>query len=287
MRRRAQVIPLRELLERRGTGRSTAGLAAITFDDGYIGLVEHAYDFFRSEQIPTTVFVVTRAAESGSAYWWDRVEDVFPHVTGERWARFEEACGLPDEYRRHQPASFGPLRPLRQWILARHSGRWPASLESALRELEEDAGLRTGQRAASFEELDRLAGLPWVDFGVHTVSHPVLPLLPDEEVAEEIRGAHDALRARFDRVVNVLAAPFGLFDERTLRVAREVGMAATMTLDGGSIEEVWPYGGIPRICMTAGMGEWRLWATVRGVERLWRRARGVGRRYPELPGPRS
>src|SRR5258706_251240 len=122
------LVPLRDLVRRHFAGRSTAGLISITADDAYASLLGETADFLRREAIPLTVFVVAQAAALGGAFWWDRVDDLFPHVSTSRWRAFEDAAGLPPEYRNRHLAPYGPLRPLRQWILSAFTGRWPSEL---------------------------------------------------------------------------------------------------------------------------------------------------------------
>jgi peptidoglycan/xylan/chitin deacetylase (PgdA/CDA1 family) len=251
-RRLGTLVPLGDLVRRHADGRSTAGLLAMTFDDAYQGLAEDPVrDFISRQGIPITVFVVSGAAETGAVYWWDRVEDLFPLVPADRWRAFEDACGLPDEYRRGQPSGYGPLRPLRQWVLAAYRGRWPSRLEPVLAALEREAGHATKHRSLTFDELARLTEIPGIEIGVHTASHPVLPLLSDEEMRDEIAGCYDRLRERFANVVPVLTVPFGLYDERTIRASRAAGMIAALTL----AEATLPAGtshALPRFCMMSG-----------------------------------
>src|SRR5262245_35919403 len=119
-RRVGTLVPLTDLVRRHREGRSTAGLIAITLDDAYAALQQGFQQAIVRDTIPVTLFVVAQAASNGAAYWWDRVDDLFPRVDAGRWMAFEKACGLPDEYRRGQPPEYGPLRPLRQWLLARY-----------------------------------------------------------------------------------------------------------------------------------------------------------------------
>ena len=142
-RRVAEIVPLSELVRRHRQGRNTSGLVALTFDDAYAALSSGFREFISREAIPIAIFVVADAAATGSTYWWDRIDDVFPRIPSDRWRAFEDACGLPDEYRRGQSPHYGPLRPLRQWLLYKHAGRWPDALEPALQDLEHDAGYRT------------------------------------------------------------------------------------------------------------------------------------------------
>ena len=282
-----EIVPLSDLVRRHQEGRNTSGMIAVTFDDAYAALRTDLSDVIAREAIPITVFVVAGAAATGATYWWDRVDDLFPRVAADRWRSFETACGLTDEYRRGQPREYGPLRPLRQWLLATYAGCWPAHLAPALDELEQEVGRRTLHRSMTFEELSEFAALPWVEIGVHTISHPVLPLLPDHLLAHEIAGGYDALRERCAAgVVPILAVPFGLYDERTLRTARAAGMIASLTLGGVAFKDATPRDTIPRFCLDTSYTSARLGMRLLGVRDLVRSwSRSANAPYPELPSP--
>ena len=136
-RRFGEIVPLSELVRRHAEGKNTSGLIALTLDDAYGALRTELRAFLEREAVPIAIFVVTQAAATGATYWWDRIDDVFPRVAPDRWRAFERTCGVPEEYRRGQPRSYGPLRPLRQWLLAAYAGRWPARLEPELQGLEQ------------------------------------------------------------------------------------------------------------------------------------------------------
>lgn len=286
-RRLGELVRLSELVRRHEQGRSTSGLIAVTFDDAYAALLGGFKEFILREGVPIAVFVVTQAAADGAAYWWDRVDDVFPGTSPDRWRAFENACGLPEEYRRGQPRHYGPLRPLRQWVLAAYAGRWPARLERSLQLLECQAGFRTRQRSMSFAELAELAAVPGLEVGVHTATHPVLPLLSDSELQREIEGAYADLRERFATVLPILAVPFGLYDQRTLRAARAAGMTASLSVAGVSLNGKHQEA-LPRYCVMRSDTPARLGLRLLGLRDLMRR--GTRRPLvpdPELPSPTS
>jgi peptidoglycan/xylan/chitin deacetylase (PgdA/CDA1 family) len=283
-RQMGQLVPLRDLVHRHVTGRSTAGLIAVTADDAYASLLGDIADYVAREAIPFTVFAVMDGAAVGAPFWWDRVDDLFPLVSRERWRAFEDGCGLADDFRRGQPARFGPLRPLRQWVLAAHRGRWPAALEQQLQALEADAGVRTTQRSMTFDELTRFAAIPSVDVGVHTISHPVLPLLPDRDLNREIALGYQLLHERFANAVPILAVPFGLFDERTVSAARESGMTASLTLGGTTLNQGLSRDSLPRFCIARNDTPIKLRLRLTGLldGGRWWRGRSAPR-YPALP----
>jgi peptidoglycan/xylan/chitin deacetylase (PgdA/CDA1 family) len=279
-----EIVPLSELLQRRARGRSTAGLVAVTLDDAYAALGTELGEFLVHERVPIAVFVVSGAAAAGSAYWWDRIDDVFPRIPPARWRTFEEACGVPDDYRHGQPRSYGPLRPLRQWLLANYAGRWPEALEHELQSLETESGVRTCHRSMTFDEIEALSAKTDVEVGVHTVSHPVLPLLSDAELRDEILGCHAALQERFAGARPILSIPFGLYDDRTIRAARTAGMTACLTLRGTLVDARGDGYTLPRICLNQGDSAARLGLRLFGVtDRLRRWAGRDAARYPDLP----
>jgi peptidoglycan/xylan/chitin deacetylase (PgdA/CDA1 family) len=277
------VVPLRELMTRQLRGESTKGLMAITFDDAYGSVLRLAEKVILAEQVPVTLFVVTSVARNGAPFWWDRVEQVFAAATPERWRAFEVFCGVPDAYRLGQAPSMGRLRPFRQWILAEHCGRWPAALEEPLAQLERELSCGPTQRPLTFEELDRLVANPLVDVGPHTVTHPVLPLLPDDEVRQEIRWSFDELRSRYPRTLPVLTPPFGLYDERTIRLGVEEGMQGCMTLEPTLLDDMAPGDTMPRIGMTRRHRPLQAALFAIGCWKGVRPDRLGHHRYPELP----
>jgi peptidoglycan/xylan/chitin deacetylase (PgdA/CDA1 family) len=179
----------------------------------------------------------------------------------------------------------GPVRPLRQWVLATYAGRWPAALEEPLATLEDDLGLRTHQRAMTEPELAGFLRRTGAHLGVHTVSHAALPFLPDHEVVAEVRQSYDALRARFPATLPYLALPFGLFDARTLRLAAEAGMRVSLTLPGCPLDRPFDADiGMPRLCVVRQHTPGRLTLKASGVAWLLDRVRGeTAPAYPVLP----
>jgi peptidoglycan/xylan/chitin deacetylase (PgdA/CDA1 family) len=256
----AEVVPLRELLDRRRAGRSTRGLVALTFDDGYASLMPVVAGLFARRHTPITVFVTTAASDAGARFWWDRVEDLFPRVEASRWRAFENVVGVPAAYRSGQAVEYGPLRPLRQWIMATYAGRWPAHLEEPLAALEAETAFVTPHRAMTWDEIARVAKPGQVDIGVHTISHPVLPVLSDAEARREIGESGRAIRERVgDATLPVLAIPFGLYDARTVALASDAGMVASLTLANRSLVGTRVDDSeIPRLSMGRGLKRWKL-----------------------------
>jgi peptidoglycan/xylan/chitin deacetylase (PgdA/CDA1 family) len=68
---RYEVVSLREFVQRQAAGRSLRAVAAITFDDGYAGVFEHALPVLAAHGLPATVFLVAGAVGRPAAFAWD------------------------------------------------------------------------------------------------------------------------------------------------------------------------------------------------------------------------
>jgi peptidoglycan/xylan/chitin deacetylase (PgdA/CDA1 family) len=256
----AEIVPLRDLVDRHRAGRPTRGLVALTFDDAYAALPPLIGPYIARIGIPVTVFVTTGATDRGMRFWWDRVEDVEPRLSSEQWRAFEDRLGVPATFRNGQPAEYGRMRALRQWILATHRGRWPDALEEPLAEIERQHGFTTRQRAMTWDEIGRFAAGGLVDVGVHTISHPVLPLLDATERCAEVGVAYRQLAEHVPGAAPILAIPFGLYDAATVRIAREAGMRVSLTLDNRTLRGVDADAPLPRLSMRSGLRRWKLLA---------------------------
>lgn len=69
--------------------------------------------------------------------------------------------------------------------------------------------------------------------GSHTISHPRLPALSDEDARREIGESRARLEAVLGAAITTLAYPFGEFDERTVGLTREAGYTSAMTTEIG------------------------------------------------------
>lgn len=277
----ADIVPLTALLRAHRESRSTTGMVALTFDDAYHSVAALGATRLAQESVPITVFVVAQAAAQGSPFWWDRLEDLALHVGPERWSAFERVIGIPSPCRDAPSAYPSRLSRFRQWMLSSQRGRWFQELEWALAELESEVGTKTVQRGMSWSELRRFASSPLVDVGVHTLTHPVLPLLGEEEVVDEVAGGFDQLRNHVAKALPVLAIPFGIHDQRTLMLARQAGMQASLVLGQRTLRKCDPLAlGLPRLSLGNQERTWKLRLRLLGA---WERLGDMVGRPPNSP----
>jgi peptidoglycan/xylan/chitin deacetylase (PgdA/CDA1 family) len=115
---------------------------------------------------------------------------------------------------------------------------------------------------------DELATMDWdalralaargVEVSSHTVSHPHLTRLGDEELGRELSESRERLEAELDRPCRFLAYPYGENDERVEAAARDAGYEAAFGLPGdmGQVDRyalprvgIWRADGLPRVAL--------------------------------------
>lgn len=119
-------------------------------------------------------------------------------------------------------------------------------------------------RSMDWRGLERLIEAGW-SVGSHTMSHARLPTLGDEELAQELLDSRRLLEARLGSC-DLLAYPFGEWDERVARAAAAAGYAAAFTLPFGAQGKATPLS-IPRVTIDDRDVSWRFRAKLSGVGR--------------------
>jgi peptidoglycan/xylan/chitin deacetylase (PgdA/CDA1 family) len=230
LRRRCDVVPLQEFKRpRRGV--------AITFDDGYADNVGDALTILTAARLPATFFVTVGRLGDRREVWWDRLERLLlgcqtgsgtidVEVAGRRmWIDVRSTIARE---RAHQ-ALFWRLRPMR-----------PAAIQSTLDDIEAQLGVRTSDREAyrwmTVQELQSLASQAGFAIGAHTITHPFLAELDEDEQWQEIEGSRHSLEQVLGRTVNLFSYPFGgreAFDTVTTELVRRAGYTMACTVAGG------------------------------------------------------
>ncbi|HEX5030739.1 MAG TPA: polysaccharide deacetylase family protein, partial [Candidatus Eisenbacteria bacterium] len=182
--RHFHVMSLDDLVKRVRAGESLPSRAvAITFDDGYEDNYTDAYPILRKLGLPATVFLATESIGTGESLWFDRVLDAF------RTARAHsiklpggESAELSDPMTRERVAH----RAL--YALMRLSN---AERETAIDALLRDLGPEGSPDLPAMMTWDqvRLMAAHGIEFGAHTMTHPILSRLPLDEAEAEIVGS--------------------------------------------------------------------------------------------------
>jgi peptidoglycan/xylan/chitin deacetylase (PgdA/CDA1 family) len=214
-----EVVPLPALLA--GPAGSSLPRVAITFDDAYRGAITLGVPELVRRGLPATIFVAP-AFLGGRSFWWDR-------CAGE--------AGLDPE-----------LRESALELLRGEDHRVPTPAGAAGPDLPAHAV------CAGEDELRAAAREPGITIGSHTWSHPNLAVLSDGEARDELGRSLEWLSERFPSFIPWISYPYGRFTDRTAEIAREVGYAGGLRVEGGwlprTVEDRYR---LPRLNVPAGL----------------------------------
>jgi len=245
-----QVVPLGDLIAaaREGT-KSDRPLAAVTFDDGYHDVFTVARPVLHRLGCPATVFVVSGMVGALREFWWDELAFIFlsdhelPAELEMRFGRRARRWSLPT-------GDFGARGTACHQIRRVFRDLSPVAIEGHLATLRAWARVerpaRAENRAMTPEEVKTLRN-DLLSVGAHTARHPSLPFLPAGDQRAEIIESRIACEALFGGPTPHFAYPFGAYDGRTARLAKEAGFAsACTTVPGVVIRDADPFR-LPRI----------------------------------------
>lgn len=229
------VMPLSDAVRGLRRGDLPAGAASITFDDGYADNAEVALPVLQKYQIPATFFVSTRFL-NGGRMWNDTVIELVRRSPGEildlgsiNLGRYPGATPM-----QRREAVFSLLKQLKYLPLQDRLSR-VEEMRTAIPVVLPDNLMMTSAQVRQLHE----AGM---EIGGHTVNHPILARLEEDEARDEIAVGKKALESMINAPVRLFAYPNGKPDQDYLaqhvRIVRESGFdAAVSTAPGVATKE--------------------------------------------------
>ena len=179
---RYKVVSLTDLIAHLDSG-SPETVVAVTFDDGYQDNYRNAFPILQRYGVPATIFLTTGCIDSGEPLWFERLAEAVK-TTAKEYVDLE--IDLPrrfwmrtgEERLRSARALFDLLRQVR-------NDQRQAHLASLLRDLGASKSEHRDDVMLTWDQVRRMAPHN-VDFGGHTVTHPLLSRVPQEQVGWEV-----------------------------------------------------------------------------------------------------
>lgn len=243
------VLKLSELLDKQVYERDEDAVV-ITFDDGYKNFFDNALPILKQFSIPAACFITTDNIDTGEENWVDAiiqavfqpsnyVEEIVIHsgLCTYRWKTdiLEKRVEAYREIRR----IFG------------------SAIDSERKKMLDEIITQTGiskhakksKQIMSRDEILRLSKEELIEIGAHTVTHPFLDVLEDDEIDREIIGSKEMLETITERPIKFFAYPFGIHNERIVRKVEEAGIDIAVTCDQGRVLETTDKLRLPRYCV--------------------------------------
>jgi len=210
---------------------------ALTFDDGFENNYSVAFPLLRQHGIPFTVFLTTGLLDRPAAQLWsERVKRSIYLCSAHSIT--VSLLGRDVRLDLHSPsakadAARGVLQDLKRKPVRLRDAA-VASIEAAC-----------GRPPITSAEMERYAFLTWeqvrtmasagVEFGSHTVSHPILSTLDTDSVDFEVRESKRCIESQLNRECETFAFPNGSpadYGQREKRALESAGYHAAFSLRG-------------------------------------------------------
>ncbi len=240
IRDRFNPMSLSDLGDSLHSGRLPDRSVCVTFDDGYSDNLLVAKPLLEAYGVPATVFVTSGRSGRDREFWWDELQGLFLssgdlpetlelEINGERrtwnlgqsqadsgappWCLLdpEDLTNAPTARHRVLGEIYSLIRPMRdreQWAVLDQLQSWSGGRPM----------VRPVVRAMELEETVTLSSGGLIEVGGHTINHPFLGLLSEEEQRQEILEGKQDLERALGRRVRAFAFPFGHYNETTLGI---------------------------------------------------------------------
>jgi peptidoglycan/xylan/chitin deacetylase (PgdA/CDA1 family) len=225
------VLPLDDAIDRLARGALPERAASITFDDGYADNVTVALPLLKSRALPATFFVATGFLDGGRM-WNDTVIEAIRR--SRRDSVDLSSIGLP----KLPIASLAERRAaIEQCIKAlkyRPLSQRVADVEQVAVAAQATPPDDLMMKSAQVQALHRNG----MQIGAHTVSHPILTRLSNDDARAEIAESRAVLQELLDAPVTCFAYPNGKsgddYSDEHVALVRDIGFACGLSTNPGA-----------------------------------------------------
>jgi peptidoglycan/xylan/chitin deacetylase (PgdA/CDA1 family) len=196
----------------------------ITFDDGFDDNYHVAYPLLRSHGLPATFLVCTGYIGRQETFWFDELAHLVIRVPA---GSIELADGISipiaDEVCSRRRAVNDLLRTMKNLSDARRR-EFLQHFYNQYGSYRDPSALRQSLPMTWPQIIEMSAG--GMEFGSHSVSHPILSSLDDASLAQEMSGSKQELESRLEKRIDVISYPEGshaAFDARVMHAAVTAG----------------------------------------------------------------
>lgn len=197
----------------------------LTFDDGWRDNYTEAFPVLREHGVPAMIYLVSRSIDTGELPWPQRIGWVLQH------ASVEEVTLPAPIGRSFALRSDGDRRRALAAIKACRETLGLDELEGVADELAERCGVEPPRdRMLTWDQVREMRR-HGIEFGAHTVSHPLMARLTPEQARWQFEEAKRVIERGLGETVRHFAFPAGSCNGELIAMAREVGFESLYVRD--------------------------------------------------------
>lgn len=255
-------VSLNEIAESISLGKPiTPKTVAVTFDDGYEDNYTNAYPVLKKYEMPATIFLTAGYIGTSKVFWWDKLSELINKTK----IRNIDLSGFSECFK--GVSGIDSSRPI-----AIHTEEERINAKKILADIfktykNEEINKATNKLQSQLNVLDEMIKAPqilnWaqvremningIDFGAHTMSHPILSQLSIEESENEIILSKTTIENEIDIDVKGFAIPYGLaahFNDGTLKAIEQAGFRYCCSAETGFVTRTSTAYSLKRISMS-------------------------------------
>lgn len=225
LRRHFRVVTLRQMAEQLASARGLESkLVAVTIDDGRRNFYDHFFPLLQKFEIPATLFVVSSFSSGADWIWTDKVQ----------WLSRQSA--LSTEL---APANLARCFRMLNQKRPEERNHWISATAARV-------GLTIPQHPpapyepCSWSQLREMSASGLVEIGAHTVTHPILSSITDEESWREINDSRRQIEQALGQTVACFCFPNGKFEDyrpSQVQQVRDAGYVCSVTTQFGFVDQ--------------------------------------------------
>ncbi|HJQ14393.1 MAG TPA: polysaccharide deacetylase family protein [Anaerolineales bacterium] len=206
--------------------------ALITFDDGYLDNYTSAFPLLQKQNFPALIFLTTGHIGTDAPFYWDMAAYCFAHTQSDHLT-------FPDGRIAHWSNSEQREQVSKDWI----------ELMKTLPQVEKQiyvdnlpvllgVSIPSGFFRGLMMNWDQVREMQkgGIEFGAHTIHHPILTRIALEQVRNEVAGSRSRIEDELGETVLGFAYPNGQamdLDEEVEKVVADAGIRTAFTLLNG------------------------------------------------------
>lgn len=231
--RKYKIVSFAVLVDKLKKGLLDRNELVFSFDDGFKDNSTIVIPVLSRCKVPAIFFISPTMPESGFLIWNNRAWFLLNTRNGHGSLHWRgQTLTLKSEFEKLRARDFinQILAPMKEEERATVIKEIADALGSPFR-VPENAAIMLNR-----DDISDMIACSLVEFGSHSMTHPLLPLCDDEQRVKEVSGSKKELEAVLGRPVAYFAYPGGAYDQKTLGSARDAGYEAAVATSEGLVK---------------------------------------------------
>jgi len=224
-----KILPLNRIAEYLREGRHlNKKVAVVTFDDGYKDNYNNAFPILKKYEVPATVFLVTGHIGSENLFWYDKVR----YLIWNTKLKKIKVNGFGDFLLESKSDKLNSSFMIVEKLKKIPNEKKNHLIEKLVNVFDVDIPRGLGKDVIlSWDEVKEMSE-SGIDFGAHTVTHPILTRIPLDQAKFEISQSKKDIEKRLNKPVDTFCYPNGTssdFNKNIIDLLKAIGFTCAVT----------------------------------------------------------